>query len=124
MLPKAERLCKSALIQKTYTGEKISNSLFSIYALSRRTGSRNYLPLVAFVVSKKVHLKATRRNLVKRRMKEAYRQIRKDLPELKQWYSVVFTGRAKIDSTGWEDIKSNMHKALECLNSRRSSTKC
>ena len=124
MLPKSERLRKSAVIQKTYAGTKISHSLFSVYALRRRTGSRSYLPLIAFVVGKKVHLKATRRNLVKRRLRQAYREIRQDLPELKQWYSMVLVGRAKINSAGWDEVKSSLHKAMTCLNSKLGENKC
>jgi ribonuclease P protein component len=124
LLPKPERLRKSATIQKTYAGTKISHPLFSIYALRRRPESRAYFPLTAFVVGKKVHLKANRRNLVKRRLREAYRLIRQDLPELKQWYSLVLVGRAKIVFAGWDEVKSNLQEAISCLNSKQGQTKC
>jgi ribonuclease P protein component len=120
MLPRTERLRKSAVIQKTYAGTKISHQLFSVYALKRREGSRAQLPLTAFIVGKKVHLRANRRNLVKRRMREAYRQIRQELPGIKQWYSVVLVGRAKIVFAGWDEVKSNLRDAIIALNAKHS----
>lgn len=117
MLPKPERLAKAALIKRTYGGKKLSHPLFTIYALPRRLHSQLRLPLTAFVVGKKVHLRSTQRNLVKRRLREAYRIVRKELPNLGQWYSMVVVGRDKINSAKWDEIKSSLLQAITCLNS-------
>ncbi|MFX5668415.1 ribonuclease P protein component, partial [Acinetobacter baumannii] len=57
------------------------------------------LPLVGFVVAKKVCKSACLRNKVKRRIREAYRLLRlsdsQARQELAQWYAMVFVIQPK-----------------------------
>lgn len=103
MLPGHERLRRSSVFQRAYTGRKnVSSSLFSLYVLLRTpakkladsskgapdnenasgtaTNSKRppRAPLVGFVVSKKTHKHAVDRNRAKRRLREAYRRFRLD----------------------------------------------
>jgi ribonuclease P protein component len=110
-------LRKAALIRKTYAGKRsISSPFFTLYALPKRLGSAARLPLTSFVVGKKVHPKAVRRNLVKRRLREAYKLLRLESLGLEQWYSMVLVGRDKINLAGWQEIKSSLREAIISLN--------
>src|SRR5688572_7121182 len=106
MLPRAERLTKPGLFQRTYSLKKsVSSSFLSLYVQERNPRSIARLPLVGFVIGKKVYAKATQRNRAKRRVREAYRLWRLKLiqnPEeqsynLQQWYSLVWHIRAEIE---------------------------
>ncbi len=103
MLPGHERLRRSSVFQRAYTGRKnVSSSLFSLYVLLRTPAKKSTdsskgapdnenaggtssnskrpprVPLVGFVVSKKTHKHAVDRNRAKRRLREAYRRFRLD----------------------------------------------
>lgn len=57
------------------------------------------------VTSKKVHLRANRRNRARRRMREAFRRIR---PYLSGDFDVLLVGRRAILSAEWPDILREM----------------
>jgi len=104
VLPAAERLRRDSLFQRTYSGRKsVSSPLLTLYVLPRQPRSARKLPLVGFVVGKKVHMRATRRNLTKRRVREAYRKYR-DAEHLRQWYAMVWVVHAKALEASFEEI--------------------
>jgi len=105
MLPAPERLRRSSLFQRTYAGKKsITSSLVTLYVLSRQARSTPRLPLVGFVAAKKVHNKATARNLVKRRVREAYRLVARREASVKQWYAMVWVIHSKALTASWQEI--------------------
>ncbi|MBI4533489.1 MAG: ribonuclease P protein component [Candidatus Melainabacteria bacterium] len=109
VLPAPERLVRDSLFQRAYAGRKsISSSLLTLYVLPRQPESRTRLPLVGFVVGKKVHNKAVYRNRAKRQVREAYKKHRLTDTRLTQWYAMVWVVHKGILDASWEDICSTV----------------
>ncbi len=84
-------------------------------------------PFVGFVVSKKVCQKATERNRVKRRAREAYRLLSRELRQLREdskrslydvmeslsgWYALVWVLNESAVSASWRDVCMTMEHCL------------
>ncbi len=129
MLPAEERLRKSSLFQRAYAAKKsVSHPLLSLYVLERQRHSTPRLPLVGFVIGKKMESKACLRNRAKRRVREAYRQLRltldrsedgtaaaasQDKYNLKQWYAFVFVIRSEVVSANFSDVCQSVKECVE-----------
>lgn len=119
MLPASERLRRDSVFQRTYAARKsIATPLITLYVLPRRRESSPRLPLVGFVVGKKVHADAAKRNAVKRKMREAYRLQRQQTPGLKQWYSMVFVAHSKIVGAGFAEISRIVGQVMAAAGQR------
>ena len=96
LLPANERLRKSSVFQRAYTGRKnVNTRLVTLYVVPRAKSERKApgssnstystraerLPFVGFVAAKKVLKSAVARNRVKRRVREAYRLLTRSLRE-------------------------------------------
>ncbi len=62
------------------------------------------------VTSKKVSLRANKRNLARRRLREAYRNLR---PYLSGDFDVLLIGRRNILDADWKDILREMLKLAQ-----------
>jgi ribonuclease P protein component len=147
VLPSPERLTRAGLFQRAYTARKsINTACFTLYVVPRsdrgkpaspRSNTRSTkttlaspansqelarihvasMPLVGFVVAKKVCKSACARNRAKRRVREAYRLMRLSNAEfrekLSQWYAMVFVVHTKTLDAQWIDIQNAI---LECMN--------
>jgi ribonuclease P protein component len=71
-----------------------------------RTGEETTLRL-GVITSKKVHLRANKRNRARRRLREAYRLLR---PYLSGDYDVLLVGRRAILDAEWNDILRELLK--------------
>ncbi len=131
MLPDVERLRKSGLFQRVYTARKsVSTGLVSLYVLSKQTKNSTRLPLAGFVAAKKTLNKATDRNRAKRRVREAYRNIKNDLYaessgdravlqekfKLEQWYAIVWVIQADVIKAEFSDIIDSVQQCLQKAN--------
>jgi ribonuclease P protein component len=132
VLPTKERLTRAGVFQRAYSARKtVGSPFFSLYVLPRTDRGRGTkiknqsanaagseelvkmqpaaLPLVGFVVAKKVSKSACVRNKAKRRLREAYRLLRLSNPELKQelaqWYAMVFVVHAKAFEASWTELQ-------------------
>lgn len=144
MLTNAERLRRASVFQRAYSARKSAAcQLFILYLLPRQTRPNNgkaltqgpgknqpaqpKLPLVGFVISKKVLRKACDRNRAKRRVREAYRNLRRGsmaginesveegqnvIGTLKDWYALVWVINEKVLNADWDEICKKM---TECL---------
>ena len=122
MLPRAERLTKAGLFQRLHSARKtISTPMVTLYVLERQSKSAPRPPLVGFVVGKKVHLHATERNRIKRRLREAYRLFRKQLTEsgeiekynLHQWYALAWHVKPEALTASYSEISQSVAECLE-----------
>lgn len=120
MLPKQYRLKNRLAFKATY---KVKNSTHSggvtLFAgkIKHDTNlpAQDYPTKVGFVVSKKVHKRAVKRNRLKRLMRESYRLLLKDntLGSSQKYMSLIFVGTGKALGRDFDYIKSNIKKMLE-----------
>lgn len=73
------------------------------------------LTKVGFVVSKKVHKRAVKRNRLKRLMRESYRLLLKEnkLGNSQKYLSLIFVASSKALDKDFKSIKLNIEKMLE-----------
>lgn len=146
MLPKHERLTRASAFTRAYSARKsVVTPFLTLYVLPKNTrpgqkstagfsipkeSTRNAaeaqavdkmphvrMPLVGFVISKKSCKSACQRNRVKRRVREAYRQMRHDMLDstqrLEQWYALVFVLNNKGLEASWEEIRGTVASCLD-----------
>jgi ribonuclease P protein component len=154
LLPSRERLTRSSLFQRAYTARKsISSPLFTLYVVPRfkQAGGGHHkksmgaaqkhsengaempskaqtlvrMPLVGFVVAKKVCKSAVVRNRAKRRIREAYRLLRHteaaDAMALSQWYALAWVVHDKALGASWQEIQQTVTECLKKANARYGS---
>ncbi len=112
-LPKSEILRSKKKIQELF--QKNSSSLYlHPFQLRFQVGSHSYMPQVLFVVPKKSFKKAVDRNLLKRRIKEAYRLQKASLPHLSNFdcLAIIFIGKEIKD---FRYLQRKLTQILEML---------
>lgn len=114
MLPKQYRLKNRLAFKATY---KVKNSSHSggVTLFAGIEKKENLPTKVGFVVSKKVHKRAVKRNRLKRLMRESYRLLLKEnhLGNSQKYLSLVFVGSDKALGKSFHEINSNIKKLLE-----------
>ena len=124
MLPKQYRLKRRNAFQATY---KVKNSTHSggvtLYAgilktaIKQEDENNTFFPptKVGFVVSKKVHKRAVKRNRLKRLMRESYRLLLKenDLANSQKYLSLIFVASEKLLDKDFDYVKTNIKNLLE-----------
>ncbi len=119
MLPSSERLKKSREFSITYSLKRsVANSLLILY-VGRKKKDSSVSTKVGFVVGKKVHKRAVKRNRAKRLMREAYRNLRKtDEFLLKDYEFLIFLARIPILEANYQQVNEAV---LDCF--KKSSKK-
>lgn len=97
-LSKSQRLTRSALFTETFGQNRKFVGRYMVLWL--REGDEAALRL-GVITSKKVHLRANKRNIARRRMREAYRNLR---PYFSGPFDVLLVGRRSILNTEWKAI--------------------
>ena len=117
MLPKQYRLKSCAAFAATY---RVKNSFYKdgivLFAGIPKKDDKEYTK-VGFVVSKKTHKRAVRRNRLKRLMRESYRLLLKEniLANSQKYMSLIFVGYEKALDKNFDEIKSIVKYLLEEL---------
>ena len=98
MLPKENRLKKKSAFNATYkTGKIIRQDGITMFCGKKKTS--DYPTKIGFVVSKKIHKRAVKRNKIKRLMREKVRQMFLDndsLNLLNTYQSLILSAKPKI----------------------------
>ncbi len=114
MLPKQYRLKKSSAFKATY---KVKNSSHKggVTLFAGLEKKEDYPTKVGFVVSKKVHKRAVKRNRLKRLMRESYRLLLKEgkLGNSQRFMSLIFVGTDKALGKSFYEIYSSISQMLE-----------
>lgn len=114
MLPKQYRLKKRTAFKATY---KVKNSTHSggVTLFAGVLKKEECTTKVGFVVSKKVHKRAVRRNRLKRLMRESYRLLLKEnkLGDSQKYLSLIFVGSSSALDKDFKSIKLSIEKMLE-----------
>lgn len=117
MLPKQYRLKNRTAFKATYRVKHSSYSagivLFAGIEKKEKTETK-----VGFVVSKKVHKRAVKRNRLKRLMRESYRQLLKEnnLFGTQKYLSLVFVGTENALGKNFAEIKSAIINNMEKIS--------
>ena len=110
MLKQINRLKSKRAYIATYNNKNIvSNELIVLYAGKIKT-DKNCPTRVGFVVSKKVHKRAVKRNRIKRLLRENIRIMlkNKELAELNNYQSLIFMAKEDILEKTFEEIRNTI----------------
>lgn len=116
MLPKENRLKKRIAFNATYrTGLSFHKDGITVFCGKKKTAE---IPTkIGFVVSKKIHKRAVRRNRIKRLMRESLRLYIKDCEKFDtQYLSLVFVASSKLLDMNFKEIDSGIKKLMGKIN--------
>jgi ribonuclease P protein component len=106
MLPHEERLCKrDDFIRLQKTGKSLRSRLLRLIVAKSPEQQR----LAGFTVSKRISKKATDRNLIKRRLRSAYRSF---YPQVNRGVLLLFVAQDAIRNASFEEIQIQMKRLL------------
>ena len=114
MLPKDYRLKKRIAFAATYrTGKAVYLEGITIFAGKEKTSDIS--TKVGFVVSKKVHKRAVKRNRIKRLMRESYRLLLKNNKAPSKYISLIFSASSKLLDKNFSEIDCTIQKLIKRL---------
>lgn len=114
MIPKQYRLKKRTAFNATYK-IKHSSHTGGVTLFAGKEKKEDYPTKAGFVVSKKVHKRAVKRNRLKRLMRESYRLLLKEnnLYNSQKYMSLIFVGSDTALDKSFAEIKKSIEKNLE-----------
>ena len=116
MLPKQYRLKNRSAFKATY---KVKNSSHKggVTLFAGVQKKEDVLTKVGFVVSKKVHKRAVKRNRLKRLMRESYRLLLKEnnLGNSQKYLSLIFVGTENALGKNFDEINNAIKRLIEGL---------
>ena len=116
MLPKQYRLKKKAAFSATYR----TNTVFrkhGIVVFCGKVKKDNFFTKIGFVVSKKIHKRAVKRNRIKRLMRESIRLYIKKNDGIFdcKYMSLIFTASNKLLGKNFNEINLGMKTLMEII---------
>ena len=112
MLPKNERLKDRYLFNLVFKKKfKLYSRFLTLYYL-RGKKDINMFPKSAFAVGLNIDTRATRRNLIKRRIREAYKIVKKKIPKISV---LIWVANPPIKDATFIQVKDSVHNLLSKL---------
>ncbi|MCR5261633.1 MAG: ribonuclease P protein component [Candidatus Gastranaerophilales bacterium] len=115
MLKKKFRLRKNIAFSATFRLKNCkSNEVLTLYKGKDKTDDK--IPTkVGFVVGKKIHKRAVKRNKIKRRLREIYIEAVKNgtAQKLQDAMSLIFIAKSKILDLSYQEIKQAVEGLIE-----------
>lgn len=114
MLPKENRLKKKSAFNATYkTGKTLHKDGITMFCGKSKIG--DYPTKIGFVVSKKIHKRAVKRNRIKRLMRESVRLIIKNNNLNTDCMSLIFVASSKLLNKNFAEIDASIKKLVKNL---------
>ena len=116
MLPKQFRLKKRIAFNATYrSGVSFYKNGITLFCGKKK--SNDSLTKIGFVVSKKIHKRAVKRNRIKRLMRESVRLHIKSIPNFDTKYlSLIFVASTKLLDKNFTDIDIAIKKLMGSIS--------
>ena len=116
MLPKQYRLKKRIAFKATYrTGTSFHKDGITLFCGKKKTDDKP--TKIGFVVSKKIHKRAVKRNRIKRLMRESVRLHIKEFSDFDTKYiSLIFVASSKLLNKNFDEINNGIKKLLRTIN--------
>ncbi len=115
MLPKEFRLKKRIAFNATYrTGLSFHKDGITVFCGKKK--KEDFPTKIGFVVSKKIHKRAVRRNRIKRLMRESVRLYIKNTSDFDtQYMSLIFVASTKLLDKNFVDIDKGIKKLMSII---------
>lgn len=116
MLPKEYRLKKRNAFNATYrTGTSFHKDGITVFCGKNKTS--DCITKIGFVVSKKIHKRAVKRNRIKRLMRESIRLYIKSKPDFNpKQMSIVFVATQRVLGKSFNDVDMAIQKIMSKIN--------
>ena len=110
MLRKENRLKKKRAFAATYNNNNVVSDNSIIAYAGKEKLDKNCPTRVGFVVSKKIHKRATKRNRIKRLIRENIRLMikNKELNTLDNYQSLIFMAKQSVLNKNFEEIRNTI----------------
>lgn len=97
-----------------------ADALFVLCVGKEKTQVETFSTRVGFVVSKKIHKRAVKRNRIKRLAREAYRAALKnnDIPSSQKWVSLIFTARGAALDADYHQVYNSVVALINRVNKK------
>ncbi|WP_373532365.1 ribonuclease P protein component [Vampirovibrio sp.] len=129
MLPKPNRLKAKGEFKRTLAGRRLcGNQFFVLYGLAALPVAGSFAAnqpekrvkrptRVGFIVSKKIHKRATKRNHIRRRLRELVRAHfqQTETTTVEGYRALVFIARPEALGAGFQDLKHKMERCLQSI---------